>query len=242
MEALCHYLIGYTEPMKKIIFGIFAHPDDEAFGPCGTLLLETRAGTELHLVALTSGQNGMNPDNIPDLGSVRLQEWQKAGELLGASSMHHFGYTDGTLSNLAMIEITEKVEALVKNTLQSEDSDIEIEFMSLDINGLTGHIDHIVAARATCLAFYRLQAQDDRLKRIRLFCLPSSQYKDENIDWIYMEVGRLPEEINEIIDARSIKDDILTVMKAHHTQRGDYENQTALLGDDLGLNHFITKT
>ena len=40
----------YTEHMKKIIFGIFAHPDDEAFGPSGTLLLETRSGTELHLI------------------------------------------------------------------------------------------------------------------------------------------------------------------------------------------------
>jgi LmbE family N-acetylglucosaminyl deacetylase len=228
--------------MKKIIFGIFAHPDDEAFGPCGTLVLETRAGAELHLITLTSGQNGTNPDNDPDLGATRLQEWQKACELLGAASMHHFGYTDGTLSNIAMIEIASKIEELVKDALQNQYSDIEIEFMSLDINGLTGHIDHIVAARATCLAFYRLKTHDTRFTQIRLFCLPNSQYKNMNIDWIYMEAGRLPEEIGETIDARSIKDDILSVMQAHHTQRGDYENQIAFLGNDLGLNHFIVKS
>jgi LmbE family N-acetylglucosaminyl deacetylase len=228
--------------MKKIIFGIFAHPDDEAFGPCGTLLLETRAGTELHLVTLTAGENGTNLDNDPDLGSTRLQEWHKAGELLGATSMHHFEYTDGTLSNLSMIEIAKKVENLVKEDLQNETDDVEIEFMSLDSNGLTGHIDHIVAARATCLAFYRLKAQDEKFKRIRLFCLPNNQYGNVNTDWIYMEAGRLPEEIHEIIDAREIKDDIITVMKAHRTQRRDYENQIALLGDALGLNHFIIKS
>ncbi|HMI09299.1 MAG TPA: PIG-L family deacetylase [Candidatus Saccharimonadales bacterium] len=228
--------------MKKIIFGIFAHPDDEAFGPCGTLLLETRAETELHLVTLTAGENGTNPDNDPDLGSTRLQEWHKAGELLGATSMHHFGYTDGTLSNLSMIEIAGKVENLVKEVLRNEAGDVEIEFMSLDSNGLTGHIDHIVAARAACLAFYRLKSQDEKFIRIRLFCLPNNQHKNMNTDWIYMEAGRLPEEINETIDAREIKDDIITVMKAHHTQRGDYENQIALLGNDLGLNHFIIKT
>jgi LmbE family N-acetylglucosaminyl deacetylase len=227
--------------MKKIIFGIFAHPDDEAFGPCGALLLETRAGSELHLITLTSGQNGTNPNNDPDLGTTRLKEWHQAGELLGAMSMQHFGYTDGTLSNLAMIEIAGKIEELVKNTLQNQGSDVEIEFMSLDINGLTGHIDHIVAARASCLAFYRLKADDDRYKRLRLFCLPKNQYENQNINWIYMESGRLPEEINETIDARGIKDDIMAIMKAHYTQRGDYENQIALLGNDLGLNHFIVK-
>jgi hypothetical protein len=156
--------------------------------------------------------------------------------------MHHFGYTDGMLSNLTMIEIAAKVEKLVKNSLQNESSDIEIEFMSLDTNGLTGHIDHIVAARAACLAFYRLKTNDDRFKQIRLFCLPNDQYPTQNTDWIYMESGRSAEEISETIDARGIKDDIITVMKAHHTQRGDYENQIALLGNDLGLNHFIIKT
>jgi hypothetical protein len=57
-----------------------------------------------------------------------------------------------------------------------------------------------------------------------------------------MEPGRTPQEIDETIDARDIKDDITTVMQAHYTQRGDYENQIALLGNDLGLNHFIVKT
>jgi len=227
--------------MRKIIFGIFAHPDDEAFGPCGTLLLETRADTELHLITLTAGENGTNPDNDPDLDSTRLQEWRKAGELLGAVSMHHFGYTDGTLSNLSMIEIAEKVENLVKEALQNETSDVEIEFMSLDVNGLTGHIDHIVAARAACLAFYKLKAVDKRFTRIRLFCLPQTHYPVTNTDWIYMEAGRTDEEIDETVDARAIKDDIMTVMRAHHSQRSDADAQIKTLGDNLGLNHFIIK-
>jgi LmbE family N-acetylglucosaminyl deacetylase len=227
--------------MKKIIFGIFAHPDDEAFGPCGTLLLETRAGTELHLVTLTAGENGMNPDNDPDLGNTRLQEWRKAGELLGASSMHHFGYIDGMLSNLAMLEIAQKFGQLVQDTIQNEDPDTEIEFMSLDTNGLTGHIDHIVAARAACLAFYRLHVNDSRFTRIRLFCLSNNHYKEKNTDWLYMEAGRLPEEIDEIIDARNVREGIITIMQAHHTQRGDAESQMTKLGDDLGLDHFIVK-
>lgn len=228
--------------MKKIIFGIFAHPDDEAFGPCGTLLLETRAGSELHLITLTAGENGMNPDNVPNLGEVRLEEWRKAGELLGAASMHHFGYTDGTLNNLAMIEISERITQVIHKVLETESNDVEIEFMTLDLNGLTGHIDHIVAARAACKAFYRLKPTDTRFTRIRFFCLPSTHYPTQNTDWIYMEAGRLPDEINETIDARGIKEGILEVMRAHNSQRSDAENQIATHGDDLGLNHFIIKS
>jgi LmbE family N-acetylglucosaminyl deacetylase len=227
--------------MKKIIFGIFAHPDDEAFGPCGTLLLETRAGTELHLITLTAGENGTNPDNDPTLGETRLREWQKAGELLGASSMHHFEYVDGTLNNLDMIKISERITQVIHKVLEDNSDDVEIEFMTLDLNGLTGHIDHIVTARAASKVFYTLKSADDRFSRIRFFCLSSEHYPTGNTDWIYMEAGRTPEEIDETIDARDIKDDILEVMRAHYTQRGDAENQIATLGDDLGLNHFIVK-
>jgi LmbE family N-acetylglucosaminyl deacetylase len=228
--------------MKKIIFGIFAHPDDEAFGPCGTLLLETRAGTELHLITLTGGENGTNPDNDPNLEQTRLQEWRKAGELLDASSMHHFDYTDGTLNNLAMIEMSERITQVVHNVLETAPSDAEIEFMTLDLNGLTGHIDHIVAARAASKVFYTLKAADGRFSRIRFFCLTDKHYPTENTNWIYMEAGRTPEEIDEIIDARNLKEDILNIMHAHYTQRGDAQSQIATLGDDLGLNHFIVKS
>ena len=59
--------------MQKILFGIFAHPDDEAFGPVAALLDEVEKGTELHLITLTGGENGTNPDNLDNLGEVRLQ-------------------------------------------------------------------------------------------------------------------------------------------------------------------------
>lgn len=227
--------------MKKIIFGIFAHPDDEAFGPCGTLLLETRAGSELHLITLTAGENGMNPDDDASLGEVRLNEWREAGNLLGASSMHHLGYTDGMLNNLVMIEVSERITQVIHKVLENESDGVEIEFMTLDLNGLTGHIDHIVAARAASKVFYTLKSTDNRFSRIRFFCLSDKHYPTQNTDWIYMEAGRSPEEIDETVDARNLKDEILEVMHAHHSQRSDAENQIARLGDDLGLNHFIVK-
>lgn len=228
--------------MKKIIFGIFAHPDDEAFGPAGTLLLETKAGTELHLITLTSGQAGTNPDAHPDLGAVRHEEWQRAGALLGATSMHDLGFMDGQLNNLALLEATEKIDSIVTDIVNSHDGFVKIEFMTMDLSGITGHIDHIVAARAACLAFYRLKAHDDRYRRIRLACLPASQLPDVNIDWLYMEPGRPDDEIDEIVDARHLHDDIVAVMRAHDSQRSDGETAIVRRGANLGLNYFMIRS
>lgn len=226
--------------MHKILFGIFAHPDDEAFGPVATLLKEVDEGTELHLIVLTAGENGTNPDNLPNLGEVRLQEWHQAGKLIGATSMHHLGYIDGTLNNLSHVEITNTIAALVKETTATYD-DYEIEFMSLDLNGYTGHIDHIVAARSACLAFYRLRADGLPMSRVRLACMSRDDIPAVDTDFVFMEQGHTSEEITETVDGRAFTDKIHEVMRCHHTQRGDYETVTQLKSDRLGINYFIVK-
>lgn len=223
--------------MKKILFGIFAHPDDEAFGPGGALIKAVHDGVEIHLITLTLGQNGTNPDNVPDLGAVRREEWRKSGTMMGATGQHELGYIDGRLCNIEMLEIADKIERIVRETIS--DQDVEVEFMGFDLNGLTGHIDHIVASRALCLAFYRLKQRDDRFTRVRLFCLPREQNPEVDTDWIYMEAGRTPEEISEVIDAREYHDQIIEVMHTHHSQRGDAQTQINALGRDIGINHFI---
>lgn len=225
--------------MKKVIFGIFAHPDDEAFGPAGTLLKEVKEGAELHLICLTPGDGGTNPDNTPDLGVVREKEWRIAGDRLGASSMELLGYKDGHLNNLDMIEVAQKLMQLIPKKTPADAT--EIEFMSLDLNGYTGHIDHIVATRATCLAFYRLKQQDTRLTRIRLACRPHSLFPRDTADWIYAEAGQTADAIDEIVDARAYKNDILYVMDAHISQRADKDYTLKSQGEFLGLDHFIIK-
>lgn len=226
--------------MKKIIFGVFAHPDDEAFGPSGTLILEAKSGTELHLITLTAGENGTNPDNHPDLGSIRLKEWQQAAKLIGASSTHFLGYKDGHLDNLDMVKIGRQIVELVQKTTGDQPNAV-IEFMTSDLNGISGHIDHIVAARAACWAFYELKKHDKRLARIRLACIPFEASPRVNTAWLFMEPGRKDEQIDEIVDARSVQKQILKVMRTHHTQRSDGESHIARLGDNLGINYFIVK-
>jgi LmbE family N-acetylglucosaminyl deacetylase len=226
--------------MRKAIIGVFAHPDDEAFIVAGTLLQEVAAGTELHLICLTNGAAGTNPDNAEDLGAVRLNEWRKAGELIGAKSMHHLGYSDGQLNNADMINVAGEIAAIAQDVVATNPA--EIEFMAFDFNGLTGHIDHIVASRAAALAFYRLKASDSRFARLRLACLPRELYPQTNTSWIFMEPGCTPEEIDETIDARNLQEDIIEVIQIHHSQRQDGEAMIRTFVDQLGMNYFQIKT
>lgn len=224
----------------KILFTIFAHPDDEAFGPCGTLLTETAAGTELHIITLTTGDgsHSANPDNVPNLGDIRTREWQAAAKLLGARSTTMLDYPDGQLGNDDHIQIAAKIQTIVQNTVAGR-SDCDIEFLCFDLNGLTGHIDHIVASRSACLAFYRLRDLGLPMGRVRLYCLSDQDYPIPDTGFVFMQAGRRDAEIAQVVDARSIIDKIHAVMDCHHTQRRDAETQIAALGDRVAIDHFL---
>lgn len=207
--------------MKKVLFAIFAHPDDEGFGPAGTLMKEVESGTEVHLVTLTAGEAGENPDNYENLAEVRLAEWRKAGELIGATSMTHLGYKDGTLSNTSLVEITEQLEQLVRKSL--DDSVSELELMSFELGGISGHIDHIVASRATCGVFYRMKPYDDRFTRLRLFCITEDRLARPDVSWIFMDKG-YPSDDCERVDVTDLLERRIEVIKTHVSQRGDGDN------------------
>lgn len=228
--------------MKKVLFGIFAHPDDEAFGPSGTLLMEAKNGTELHLISLTLGDAGMNPDNHENLADVREQEWRRGGELMGAESMTYLGYKDGALCNASMITAGEKIVEHVRSIIDTHPDDTIVEFLTSDLNGISGHIDHIVAARAAAWAYYTLKTHDPRLTRIRFACLPEAMLPKSNISWLYMEPGHPEHEIDEVVDARQYRDEIIAIMRCHHSQRSDGESHIKNRGDTIGLNYFIVKT
>lgn len=190
-------------------------------------------------MTLTTGQAGTNPDNHADLGAVREREWRKAGALMGVSSLHVLGFEDGHLDNIAMLEAVDRINAIIDQTLAHYEEPVEVEMMSIDTNGITGHIDHIVAGRASCLVFYRRKFGDARFTRLRLACTTRHQLPSVNTDWLYMEPGRRDDEVGEIVDATAYRDRIVAVMRAHHTQRSDAETHFERRGDQLGINPFI---
>ncbi|MBC8446347.1 MAG: PIG-L family deacetylase [Chloroflexi bacterium] len=85
--------------VQRRLLGIFAHPDDESFGPGGTLARYAREGVEVHVCIVTDGASGstvpdvVSPDATRSLADLRRQELACACQVLGVH-LHTMGYRD----------------------------------------------------------------------------------------------------------------------------------------------------
>jgi len=226
--------------MKRILFGVFAHPDDEGFGPSGTLIQEVDSGTELHLICVTRGEAGTNADNCPDLGKVRTREWHAAGKLIGASSMHCLKYADGLLCNDLYREIADKVEVCIEQTLEKTAEPFELHMMTFDRSGLSGHLDHIAVSMITTFVYLRLRHEHSewRFGELRYFCVPYDKRYANDISYVYMPPGHEPEDIDETVDVSDVYDRKLDVMRAHRSQRHDMQWHLDNRAESLKTEHF----
>jgi len=218
--------------MKKVIFGIFAHPDDEAFGPAGTLLKLTSEGYDLHLILLTDGEGGVNIDDVPDLRGTRLAEWQAAAKLLGASSTHALHYPDGGLKGIPQDKLTEIVTEIITDRLARYPEVPEISFMTFEPNGLTGHHDHIAASQLTTH-----MAAEFSAKEVWYFCLDSTQAPLDDTAY-YEPRAREDSYITDRVDVAEFLDSIYRIIDTHRSQRQDGAKRKALGKERLSTECF----
>lgn len=152
---------------QKRLLAVFAHPDDESFGPGGTLALCVREGVEVHLVCATRGDVGSS-DSVDlgacaDLACRREEELRCAAGVLGLAGVHLLGYRD---SGMAGAEANQHPQALVQADPQFLAGQVAAWMCELrpqvvltfDPFGGYGHPDHIAIHRATLRAFERVRA------------------------------------------------------------------------------------
>ena len=76
-----------TKGKDKRLLAIVAHPDDESFGPGGTLAKYAGEGVEVHLLCATRGESGRHKPGERSqgskLGDIREKELRGAAEVLG---------------------------------------------------------------------------------------------------------------------------------------------------------------
>ena len=93
------------------ILAIGAHPDDVEFGCAGTLVNFARSGHETHMLVMTQGGSGGDPE-------VRRREQIAAQKILQVSRVHLGEYEDTCIPNSKeVIDAIEKVLAQVEPDL-----------------------------------------------------------------------------------------------------------------------------
>ncbi len=199
----------------KTIVAVFAHPDDEAFGPSGTLH-KLAQKNDLYLICVTNGDAGENNLSRPSkrtIGEIRRSELRKSAQIIGIKKVYFLDYVDGTLSNSLYHEIAEKIEKIL-NRLKAE---ILITFES---GGISGHIDHIAVSMITTYVFKRLPF----VQKILYSGMLRERAETRDNYFIYVPPGYKRSEFDLIVDVSDVWDTKLEAMRQHKSQAKDMAN------------------
>src|SRR6266404_5171494 len=202
--------------MKSVV-GVFAHPDDEAFGPSGTLAKFAKEGRDVYIICVTRGEAGQNlSDKTQDLQDIREEELQKSAKELGVKEVFFLDFKDGTLSNNLYHEVAGKIQE------QLEKLEPEI-VITLEPHGVSGHLDHIAVSFITTYVFEKLSF----IKELWYFCITQEAQK-VNMQhlgeyFIYFPSGYKKDDITKTIDVSSMWEQKIAEMKQHESQKPDVD-------------------
>ncbi len=151
--------------MSKTLLAIFAHPDDETFGPGGTLAKYAAEGVVVHLVCATRGEVGESDlddlGDCEDLACRREEELRCAADVLGLTSVHFLGYQDSGMAGSPANRHPRALAQADPDVLAEQVADWVRRLrpqvvLTFDPFGGYGHPDHIAMHRAAVTAFERL--------------------------------------------------------------------------------------
>ncbi|MBI5341806.1 MAG: PIG-L family deacetylase [Deltaproteobacteria bacterium] len=136
--------------MKRRMLFLLAHPDDETFGPGGTIAKYSAEGADVYLATATKGQAGMVGDppvtDREHLGEVRAAELLCAAGVLGIRKVVFLGFMDGQLLQTPREKIVEKSVEQIRWLRPHV-------LVGFGPEGVSRHPDHMVMSRVALEAF-----------------------------------------------------------------------------------------
>ncbi len=200
--------------MKKKLLVVFAHPDDEAFGPGGTLAKYGHENVEIHLLLATRGEAGDNHLRIKKnktLGEIREKEARKSTKILGIKRVEFLGFIDSELKQSNYHQLAEKIMAKIKSFKPEV-------ILTDEPRGISGHLDHVAVSLTTTYAFLKTKIA----KRLYYYCLPEKWYSKrlENY-FIYFPEGFSEKAITTRILTSKYWEVKVKAMMAHQSQIRD---------------------
>ncbi len=199
---------------KPALVAIFAHPDDESFGPSGTLHLYTKTH-DVYIICATRGDAGENhtAGEASELGLIREQELRDSSEAIGVKNVFFLDYKDGCLCN----SIYHQVAKDLQNILDEIKPEILITY---EYRGVSGHIDHVFMAMVTSYVFERVEYA----KELHFFCISEEHRKVFDEYFIHVPPGYSRPEIDKVVDITSVWDKKVEAIYKHKSQIKDANN------------------
>ena len=219
--------------MNKIL-AVFAHPDDETFGPGATLAKYAAEGAMVDIMVATRGEAGENhlevKTNEP-LGLIRERELRNADKILGVHHIDFLDFIDGELRQNIYFDIDKKIISKIKIFKP----DIIITF---EPHGISGHLDHIAISFITTYAYLQTSIP----KKLYYACLPSALRNQRGQDYfIYFPDGYSEEQITTRIDISSSWNTKIKAMQEHKSQMKDVSRLTKYMEQMPKVDNYILK-
>lgn len=166
-------------PLEDVtgVVAVVAHPDDESFGLGAVLASLTRRGVPVSVVCFTHGEASTLRDGPGDLAAIRGEELRRAATALGVDEVVLLDYPDGELANAELDELAVHVSARIASRRPSH-------LLVFDVNGITGHPDHVRATEAA------LAAADQTGMPVLAWALPQHVAAALNVEYGTGFVGR----------------------------------------------------
>lgn len=218
-------------PKNKNILCIFAHPDDDAFGPSGTIIKLAKENN-IYEVFITNGQAGTNQQTgkkEKKLGELRKKEAIEGARIMGIKKVYFLDYLDANLCNKLYHEVALKIQKLI--------DDLKINLIiTYELRGVSGHIDHVFVSMVSSFL-----AKKNKIK-IWYYCLSKEQTKYIKDYFIFFPSGYKKNEIDLSVNINDLVDKKIKVIKCHKTQIKDGNNiiKTILKNKNI-YEHFLIK-
>lgn len=198
--------------MNKTIVGIFAHPDDEALGPAGTIA-KLATDHDVYIICVTNGDaSGTTPLEKEAIAQVRKEELRQSAQILGVKEVIFLGYQDGCLCNSLYHELAEQFQKHLEE-LRPE------TVITFEHRGVSGHLDHIAVSMITTFVTCKLSF----IKKVMYYCLNKKRREVIEDYFIYFPKGYSDNEINEVVNIEDVWDQKVRAMHCHQSQMHDVE-------------------
>lgn len=215
---------------SKTIVCLFAHPDDESFGPGGAIA-ELAKQNEIYVICATRGERGGDHLRI---ANVREQELRTSSKTLGVKDVFFLGFEDGSLSNSIYHDIANAAQVHI-DRLRPE------VLLTFEPRGISGHIDHIVLSMISSFLFEKLPY----VKLLLSYCHDEEQIRSIRsilkTYFVFFPPGYKKSQIDYYMNTSSVWDIRKKAIVAHQSQRKDVERMIKIFEPMAKREYFLAR-